>query len=166
MALAFAVSGQEGGRGTRNRKTEGRTDESERTRSWRRITGTADEGGREERARAWTVEAADGTEERRGTGEDGGGIIRPGSLSFFRLLLCVSLPHHLNEDEEEEDEAGRMSERRGAALWSLVVGRSAARCGDVVAMTSPRSGRGGRPSFPRVLTQAGEVVSVWRWCGR
>ena len=37
----------------------------------------------------WTVEAADGAEERRGTGEDGGGILRPGSLSlFFRLLVC------------------------------------------------------------------------------
>ena len=151
----MAVSRQEGERGPRNRKTEGRTDESERTRSGRRITGTADEDGREERARAWTVEGnrqkrgtgkrtrragcqtveelpccwslggdvvsiasprigrggrpslslsadtsgrsgerlamvwtvktSDGAEERRGTGEDGGGILRPGSLSSFSV---------------------------------------------------------------------------------
>ena len=48
--------------------------------------------------------------------------------------------------EEEEDEAGMMAERRGAALL-LVAGRSAAMCGDVVAIASPRSGRGGRPSL-------------------
>lgn len=34
-------------------------------------------------AMVWTVRTADGTEERRGTGEDGGGILRPGPLSFF-----------------------------------------------------------------------------------
>ena len=30
-----------------------------------------------------TVRTADGTKERRGTGEDGGGILRPGSLSSW-----------------------------------------------------------------------------------
>ena len=46
-------------------------------------------------AMVWTVDAADGTEERRRTGEDGGGIIRPGSLSLrilFALLLFPSSP--------------------------------------------------------------------------
>ena len=52
-----------------NRKTGGRTDESEQTRSGRRITGTAEEDGMEERARVWTAEAADGTKKRRGAGE-------------------------------------------------------------------------------------------------
>ena len=48
--------------------------------------------------------------------------------------------------EEDEDTAGMMAERRGAALL-LVAGRSAAMCGDVVAIASPRSGRCGRPSL-------------------
>ena len=48
-------------------------------------------------AMVWTVEAADGTEERRGTGEDGGGILRPGSLSFFVCSFALPYPHHLKE---------------------------------------------------------------------
>ena len=75
----MAVSRKEGERGTRNRKTEGRTDESERTRSWRRITGTADEDGREERARAWTVMATDRREERA-------------KMSAASFALVLSLP--------------------------------------------------------------------------
>ena len=47
-----------------------------------------------------------------------------------------------------EDEAGRMADRRGAALSLLVAGRSVARWWRGVAMTSPRSGRGARPSLP------------------
>ena len=39
-------------------------------------------------AMVWTVEASDETEERRGTGEDGGGILRPGSLFLFCSLVC------------------------------------------------------------------------------
>ena len=56
----------------------------------------------------------DGNRQKRGTGEDVGGILRPGSLSFFRLLVGSALPHHMKE--ENEDEAGRMADRRGAAL--------------------------------------------------
>ena len=42
-------------------------------------------------AMAWTVEASDGTEERRGTGEEVGGILRPGSLSSFpSACFCFS----------------------------------------------------------------------------
>ena len=83
--MAFAVSRQEGERGTRNRKTEGRTDESERTRSWRRITGTADEDGREERAREWTVE---GNRQKRGTGKR---TRRAGCQTVEELPCCWSL---------------------------------------------------------------------------
>ena len=198
----MAVSRQEGERGTRNRKTEGRTDESKRTRSGRRITGTADEDGREERAMVWTVratdrerngeendagrmtdsprscsvvaccwsiggevvamwcrwhhteadmvaalpslcllvrrwrggerlamvwtvEASDGTEERRGTGEDVGGILRPGFLSFcFVCSFALPYHHHLKEEDEDEDKAGRMEDRIGSAMVPFLPGRS------------------------------------------
>ena len=40
----------------------------------------------------WTVAAADGTEEKRGTGEDGGGILRPGSLSSC-FVCSFALPY-------------------------------------------------------------------------
>ena len=63
---------------------------------------------------------------------------------FLPCCLLFSLPRI--EEDGEEDEAVRMADRRGAALL-LVVGRSAARCGDVVAIASHRSGRGGRPSL-------------------
>ena len=39
-------------------------------------------------AMVWTVKTSDGTEERRGTGEDGGGILRPGSPFLFCSLVC------------------------------------------------------------------------------
>ena len=49
-------------------------------------------------AMVWTVRTADGTEERRGTGEDGGGILRPGSLSSCSVcLFALPFPHHLKE---------------------------------------------------------------------
>ena len=138
--MAFAVSRQEGERGTRNRKTEGRTDESERTRSGRRITGTADEDGREERARAWTVMATDRREERAKMSAASFALVLSLPVMFAPLLFPSSPPEGL---DGKEDEAGKMADRRGAALL-LVVGRSAARCCDVVAIASPRSGRGGR----------------------
>ena len=104
----------------------------------------------------WTVEAADGAEERRGTGEDGGGILRPGSLSlFFRLLVCYALP---SPHEGRERGRGRGGQDVIPSRRCPAAGRSAARCGDVVSIASPRSGRGGRPSL--------EVVSGLRWCGR
>ena len=59
-----------------------------------------------------TVKTSDGTAERRGTGEEVGGILRPSSLSS--CFVCSALPHHMKE--ENEDEAGRMVDRRGAAL--------------------------------------------------
>ena len=68
-------------------------------------------------AMVWTAEASDGTEERRGTVEEVGGILRPGSLSFcFVCLFALPYPHHLKEENEDGDEAGRMADRRGAAL--------------------------------------------------
>ena len=83
---------------------------------------SADTRGRsgERLAMVWTVEAADGTEERRGTGEDGGGILRPGSLSS--CFVCSALHHHMKE--ENEDEAGRMADSRGAALVLFLPGWS------------------------------------------
>ena len=46
-------------------------------------------------AMAWTVETSDGAEEMRGTGEEVGGILRHGSLSFCFVrpfsLLCLLL---------------------------------------------------------------------------
>ena len=67
----------------------------------------------------WTVEASDGTEERRGTGEEVDGILRPGSLSSWSVV-SLALPHHLKE--ENEDEAGRMADCRGAALVLFLPG--------------------------------------------
>ena len=93
----------------------------------------------------WTVETSDGAEEAR----NGRRWRRHPSIWFSLPVLFAFLRFPSSPPEgwdEEEDEPGRMSERRGDALL-LVVGRSAARCGDVVAMTSPRSGRGGRPSL-------------------
>ena len=79
----------------------------------------------------WTVKTSDGAEERRGTGEDGGGILRPGSLSlFFVCSFAMSYHHHLKEEDEDEEEAGRMAERRGDALWLLFAGAVVARRGD------------------------------------
>ena len=72
----------------------------------------------------WTVEASDGTEERRGTGEDGGGILRPGSLSS--CFVCSAIPHHMKEENEDGDEAVRMSYRRGAALLLVDLRRGVA----------------------------------------
>ena len=78
-------------------------------------------------AMVWTVEAADGAEERRGTGEDGGGILRPGSLSlFFVCSFAMPYHHHMKEENEDGDEAGRMSYRRGAALLLVDLRRGVA----------------------------------------
>ena len=72
---------------------------------------SADTRGRsgERLAMVWTVKTSDGAEERRGTGEDGGGILRPGSLSSFPfcLLFCSALPLLL--------EGGEGGEGRGRA---------------------------------------------------
>ena len=48
------------------------------------------------------------------------------------------------------DEAGRMAERRGDALWLLFAG-------DVVAIASTRSGRGGRPSLSLSADTSGRI---------
>ena len=100
--------------------------------------GTSGRSG-ERLAMVWTVKTSDGTEERRGTGEDSGGILRPSSISS--CFVCSALPHH--RKEEDEDEAGRMAERRGDALWLLFAGDVVARCGDGIALN-----RTGWPSFP------------------
>ena len=82
---------------------------------------SADTSGRsgERLAMVWTVKASDGAEERQGAGEDGGGILRPGSLYSFTSSWSFALhcPYHLKEGkEEDEEEAGKMADRRGAAL--------------------------------------------------
>lgn len=84
---------------------------------------SADTIGRsgERLAMVWTVEASDVAEERRGTGEDVGGILRPGSLSSWSVVF-FALPHHMKE--EDEDEAGRMAYRRCAALVLFLPVRS------------------------------------------
>lgn len=76
---------------------------------------SADRSGRsgERLAMVWTVKTSYGAEERRGTGEDVGGILRPCSLSSWSFV-SFALPQHMKEENEEE--AGRMAERRGAAI--------------------------------------------------
>ena len=99
------------------------------------ISLSADTSGRsgERLAMVWTVKTSDGAEERRGTGEDGGGILCPGSLSlFFVCSFAMPYHHHLKEEDEDEEEAGRMAERRGDALWLLFAGDVVARCGDSI----------------------------------
>ena len=110
-------------------------------------------------AMVWTVEASDGTEERRGTGEDGGGILRPGSLSScFVCSFALPYPHHLREGKRdgEEDEAGRMTDspRRCPAVCWLLVDRL----------------RGGGDSIAQNRTGWLPFISLWllvrRWrCG-
>ena len=54
---------------------------------------SADRRGRsgERLAMVWTVKTSDGAEERRGTGEEVGGILRPGSISsFLSACFCFS----------------------------------------------------------------------------
>ena len=59
------------------------------------------------------------------------------------LAGSVPCPYHLKEEDEDEEEAGRMAERRGDALWLLFAGDVVARCGDGIALN-----RTGWPSFP------------------
>ena len=73
-------------------------------------------------AMVWTVKTSDGAEERRGTGEEVGGILRPGSLSSFPSACSFAMPcpYYLKEGkegkEEDEYEAVRMADRRGSTL--------------------------------------------------
>ena len=121
---------------------------------------SADTSGRsgERLAMVWTVGETDGTEERRGTGEDVGGILRPGSLSFCFRLLCPTSPHE-GRERGRGGQDGRPSRRCHSA------GRSAARCGDVVSIASPRIGRGGRPSLSLSADTSGRwgerLAMVW-----
>ena len=128
--------------------------------------GTSGRGG-ERLAMVWTVKTSDGAEERRGTGEEVGGILLPGSLSSFPSSCSFALPcpYHLKEGkDEEEDDAGRIADRRGSALlfaccWSIGC--------EVVAIASPRTGRGGCPSSRSgCWCDGGDMLSGWRWCGR
>ena len=54
--------------------------------------------------------------------------------------MAGSLPylHHLTEGKIGGDEAGRMADRRCAALWLLVAGEVVARCGDDIAQKRTR----------------------------
>ena len=54
------------------------------------------------------------------------------------LAGSLPFPHHLKEEDEDEDEAGRMAERRGDALWLLFAGDVVARCGDDIAQKRTR----------------------------
>ena len=57
---------------------------------------------------------------------------------FFVCSFALPYPHHLKEENEDEDEAGRMADRRGAALSLLVAGDVVARCGDDIAQKRTR----------------------------
>ena len=70
------------------------------------------------------------------------------SLFLFCLFVCYSFPHNLNEENEDEDEEGRMADRRGAALSLLVAGDVVARCGDDIDQK-----RTGWPPFPSVMVR-------------
>ena len=106
---------------------------------------SADTRGRtgEQLAKVWTVKTQ--TEQKRCE------ELAKMEAAFFALVLSLPVlfapllfPSSPPEGwDGKEDEAGKMADRRGAALL-LVVGRSAARCCDVVAIASSRSGRGGR----------------------
>ena len=54
------------------------------------------------------------------------------------LAGSLPYPHHLKEENEDEDEAGMMADRRGDALWLLVAGDVVARCGDDIAQKRTR----------------------------
>lgn len=84
------------------------------------------------------------------------GIARPGWLA--------AIPSPPGRGEEDGDEAGRMADRRGAAL--LFAGRSVARWWRGVAMASPRTRRSGRPSLTLGDVASGRGGERWRWCGR
>ena len=81
------------------------------------------------------------------------GIARPGWLS------ALPSPPDGGEEDGEEDEAGRMTDRTRrcpSGCWSIG--------GEVVAMASTQS-RAGCPLFP-LLCWWCDLMSCWRWCGR
>ena len=130
------------------------------------LSMSADTSGRwgERLAMGWTVKTSDGAEERRGTGEDGGGILRPDSLSLFsfRLLVCYALP---SPPEGRERGRGRGGQDVIPSRRCPAAGRSAVRWWRGVAMTSPRSGRGGSPSLSMSADTSGRsgerLAMVW-----
>ena len=103
--------------------------------------------------------------------------VRGGSMSVFpgrvervdgvsgkgwpALAGSLPFPHHLKDGRgiERGGQDGRTSRRSPAA------GRSAARCGDVVSIASPRIGRGGRPSLSLSADTSGRsgerLAMVW-----
>ena len=91
-------------------------------------------------AMVWTVKTSDGAEERRGTGEEVGGILRPGSLSSFSSACSSALtcPYHLKDGRGRGrgrgGQDGRPSRRCpiAAGCWSIG-GEVVARCGDDIA---------------------------------
>ena len=77
------------------------------------------------------------------------------------LAGSLPCPHHLAEGKRGEDEAGRMADSPrpcpAACCWSIG--------GEVVAMASPRTGRGARPSLSLSVGTSGRGVErlamVW-----
>ena len=54
------------------------------------------------------------------------------------LAGSLPYPQHLTEGKRVGYEAGRMADRRCAALWILVAGEVVARCGDDIAQKRTR----------------------------
>ena len=68
-------------------------------------------------AMVWTVKTSDGAEGEARNGRRGRRNTSPlFPLFLFRLSFALPYHHHLKEENEDGDEAGRMADRRGAAL--------------------------------------------------
>lgn len=100
----------------------------------------------------WTVEAADETEEMRGTGERSAASFALVLFLPSLLLAFFSLPRI--EEDWEEDEAGRMTDSlRGCPSGCWSIGGEARRCGgDSIAQKRTRW-----PTVPSVMVRRGEV---------
>ena len=102
----------------------------------------------EERASAWTVMATDRREERAKMAAAPFALVLSLPVLFVPLRFPSSPPEGRRRGRGRGGHDGRTSRRClvVAGCWSI--GGEVWRCGgDVVAIASPRSGRGGRPSL-------------------